>query len=148
LALVRWLDARAWTGAERPSVLFDLAIARLVERKVLLPGATVPARLVARVSDRVAERLWATLAAAPDADQRRPRHMIQGLADIRCSGLPQSAPFSKAYPPLCRTPRFDRSRAAGPWMAISECRQDPASCGEVCFVDRQLRRAVSQRSTD
>jgi uncharacterized protein DUF4158 len=68
--LLRWLYTRAWLSAERPTVLFDLTTARLIERKILLPGVTVLTRLIARVRDRTASRLWRVLTALPNADQR------------------------------------------------------------------------------
>ena len=57
--LVGWLEARTRLASER-----------LLESKVLLPGPTVLARLVASVRDQAATRLWQDLAAAPDAGQR------------------------------------------------------------------------------
>ena len=68
--LTRWLYTRAWLGAERPIVLFDLTTARLVEHKILLPGVSVLERLVARVRDHAQERLWRVLADIPTAEQR------------------------------------------------------------------------------
>jgi hypothetical protein len=68
--LTAWLHARAWVTAERPSVLFDLATARLIEAKVLLPGASVLARLVAAARDHASDRLHATLADALTPAQR------------------------------------------------------------------------------
>jgi hypothetical protein len=77
--LAVWLDARAWTTAERPSVQFDLATARLIDAKVLLPGASVLARLIAAALDQATERLHATLAGALTAGQRR---RLRPLLDV------------------------------------------------------------------
>ena len=66
----RWLYGRAWVGSESPSVLFDLATARLVEHKILLPGVTVLERLVMSVRERSANLLWRMLSKLPSAEQR------------------------------------------------------------------------------
>ncbi len=59
------------------------------EAKVLLPGPTVLARLVASVRDQAATRLWQSLAMAPDA-AGRPR-----LAPIAASG--RCAPSTRRW---------------------------------------------------
>ena len=68
--LVRWLYTRAWVSAERPIALFELTTARLVKRKILLPGVTKLTRLVASVRGRAAARLWRILAQLPSPLQR------------------------------------------------------------------------------
>ncbi len=68
--LTRWLYTRAWLSADRPSVLFDLATTRLVARKVLLPGVTTLARLVASIRDRVSLRMWRLLSRLPNPEQQ------------------------------------------------------------------------------
>jgi TnpA family transposase len=69
--LVRWLYQRATLSAESPSLLFDLATARLVQRKILLPGVTSLVRLVASVRERAAHRLFQALSQLPNPTQRK-----------------------------------------------------------------------------
>lgn len=73
---MRFLYARVWIGTERPSVLYDLATAWLLEKKVLLPGVTTLTRLISTIQERVAERLWQRISAAASPEQQTD---LQGL---------------------------------------------------------------------
>jgi TnpA family transposase len=68
--LLRWLYALCWTGTDRPTALFDRATAWLMAHKVLLPGASVLERTVARVRARANSRLWRRLAAGITPEQK------------------------------------------------------------------------------
>ena len=68
--LLRRLYAQAWLTDERPLALFDRATAWLVEQKVLLLGATVLERWIARIINRANQRLWRKLADLPDRQQK------------------------------------------------------------------------------
>ena len=68
--LLRQLYTRAWLSEERPITLFDDATHWLLENKVLLPGATVLERLIARIVQRANEKVWQGLAQLPSEQQK------------------------------------------------------------------------------
>lgn len=69
-ALARWLYAQCWTGTDQPSALFDRATSWMLAQKVLLPGASVLERFVARLRDRVDTRLCRLLGGQLSSTQR------------------------------------------------------------------------------
>lgn len=68
--LNRFLYALCWTGTDRPSGLFDRAVAWLQANKVLLPGLSVLERTVARVRSRANARLFSRLVDRVTPEQR------------------------------------------------------------------------------
>ena len=68
--LARWLYALCWTGTDRPSALFDRAIAWLITHKILLPGVTVLERHIVRIRTRAQERVWLRLTQAVSAETK------------------------------------------------------------------------------
>lgn len=68
--LNRFLYALCWTGSDRPSALFDRAMAWLLEAKVLLPGLSVLERAVAKVRTRANARLHRLLIETMTPEQR------------------------------------------------------------------------------
>lgn len=68
--LTKWIDARAWTTGDGPKAIFDGAVGWLRDRRVLLPGVTTLARLVARVREEATQRLWERLYGLLSPEQR------------------------------------------------------------------------------
>jgi len=92
--LERWLYTRASGSTEAPSVLFDLATARLLERRVLLPGVTTIARLVSAAREQAAVDLY--------------ERVVEGAADFQLARLEALA----IVPDGARSSELDRLRRA------------------------------------
>ena len=67
---IRWLYTRVWWSEERLTVLFDPAMAHLIDRKVLLPGVSALERAVSSVREHATTRLWQRLSEIPTPPQR------------------------------------------------------------------------------
>lgn len=65
-----WVAARSWTSGDGPKAIFADGVGWLRERKVLLPGVTTLARLVAKVRDDTTKRLWGVLEGLLTVGQR------------------------------------------------------------------------------
>ncbi|MDH6238571.1 Tn3 family transposase [Cryobacterium sp. CG_9.6] len=65
-----WLQARVKIGAERPTVLFDLATAWLLEAKILLPRPSTLLRAIAQAREQSNVRVWDELASLPNRVQQ------------------------------------------------------------------------------
>ena len=104
--LLRWLYALCWTGTDRPSALFDHATAWLVAKKVLLPGASLLERVVARVRSRANSRLWRLLAASITAEQKQ---RLEGLLQVPEGGRQSPLDRLRAGPTLQSTAEIVRT---------------------------------------
>lgn len=80
--LNRFLYALCWTGSDRPSALFDRAVAWLLEDKVLLPGLSVLERAVARVRTRANRRLHRLLIEAMTPEQRERLDSLVAIPEV------------------------------------------------------------------
>jgi TnpA family transposase len=79
--LSEFVRSRAWTHGEGPTVLFEHAVAWLRRRRVLLPGVSVLARLVARIRDQTNAELYEVIvSAATAANKNLPLALRNALA--------------------------------------------------------------------
>jgi Domain of unknown function (DUF4158) len=85
--LTCWLYVLCWTGTERPSVLFDRAVAWLLAHKILLPGCSTLERFVLRVRARVESRVWHLLGRGIRPPQRKRRESLLTVPEGRRGSL-------------------------------------------------------------
>lgn len=115
--LNRWLYALCWTGTDRPGVLFDRATTWLITQKVLLPAVTTLERHIARLRNRVEERVWSMLAAVASPETRSKLETLLSASDGGHQSLLdrlRKGPYRRSAPELVRSlDRVEEIRGLG-----------------------------------
>src|SRR3984893_7926493 len=121
--LNRWLYALCRTGTDRPGMLFDRAVAWLITHKVLLPGATVLERQVARIRNRARERVWSLLTHGISAETTAKLEALLRIPDgghVSVLDRLRKGPFLRSAPELVRAlGRIDDVRELGINLSVS-----------------------------
>lgn len=153
--LREFLLARAWTRPERPTAVFDQAVAWLRRCRVLLPGVSVLARFVSQVRAESASRLYSTIADGVDPELgKRLSALLTVPAGCRVSELERlrKAPARASGPEMVRA--LDRaSEIIGLGVGAIDLSRVPA--GRLGLLARQglstdaamLRRLPAARRT-
>ena len=115
--LNRFLYALCWVGTERPSALFERAIAWLLAAKILLPGLSILERTVARVRLRSSAHLHRRVAEGVTPEARlRLDSLIVVPEGERQSPLDRlrDGPYMQSGPEISRAlARLDEVRSLG-----------------------------------
>jgi hypothetical protein len=121
--LNRWLYALCWTGTDRPSALFDRAIAWLITHKILLPGVTVLERHIVRIRTRAQERVWLRLTQAVSAETKAKLEALLTVPEggnVSMLDRLRKGPFLRSAPELVRAlRRIDDVRGLGINLSVS-----------------------------
>ena len=136
---LRWLYTRAWWSEERLTVLFDLTMAHLIDRKVLLPGVSVLERAISSVREHASRRLWQLLAAIPTPPQRA---LLETLLEV---------PVGERQTPLDHL-RRGPTRVSGPALVAALHRVEAIRLFEMehldlSFVPRGRLKALARHAT-
>jgi TnpA family transposase len=118
--LTRWLYNRIYNSNERSLFLFDAVTARLIDRKILLPGASVIERLIIRIKEKAEKRFCRKLSACISASKRKRLEKIfsipEGSKQTELDFLkkhPVKVTFSELENALKRVESID-------WLGITE----------------------------
>jgi len=106
--LNRFLYALCWTGTDRPSALFDRAVAWLLSAKVLLPGLSVLERVVARVRSRASAHLHRRLSEGVTPEERE---RLDGLVAVPEGGRQSALDRLRDGPYIQSGPEIGRALA-------------------------------------
>ncbi|MFC4590226.1 DUF4158 domain-containing protein [Sphaerisporangium corydalis] len=124
---VAWVAARSWTSGDGPKAIFTDGVGWLRERKVLLPGVTTLARLVARVRDDTTKRLWGALEGLLTVGQR---YVLDQLLEVppgsRVSDLER---WRKGVPPRASGPTIVKALEQMAEIEGPQARQGLRSAG-------------------
>jgi TnpA family transposase len=142
--LNRFLYALCWTGTDRPSALFDRAVAWLLSAKVLLPGLSVLERAVARVRSRASAHLHRRLSEGVTPEERE---RLDGLVAVPEGGRQSALDRLRDGPYIQSGPEIGRALARlGEIRAIADGlpQVDRLPPGKVAALARYASAAKAQ----